>query len=437
MKITLEGTTFCITGEFALFRVLHDLEAAIVYRGGSITATVQPHTQVLVYSGYDNTKVDQARMQGIPLLNEAQMMRLLEEGWIEVAFVRPSLVQGECAFNPLIAEARSVLAEAPSTSTVQQLAELIERCEPETMPVLVRYLQDHTSTWTPLEQLLWQLPDSWMTSVIGGEDTVAYQLIRRLNLRRMALKNSEYKALFACSNFTHVQRIDFHDFKDVTKGALQMCSRQETMRSVQTLSLGSFKSNAFEGWEAQGSLRNVRALKLRFLDHSGLTHKTAQRIWGSSRMNSIEHLELNDCFQLYGLQELGTPACFPSLTCLTLHDVYPYKRIRQWMTRSVGPVVEHLKMWATHYSRHPPKPRFELDGMEALKILELSLHPSLLKPPTKTWDLSAQFLLNFEHLPPNLHTIRTNVPLDQKGIPLLMERWPHLEWIYHEVVVPL
>lgn len=438
MKITLQDTVFCVTGKYETFRVLHDLEAALMEGGGHVTATVQPHTQVLFINKYSSSKEGQARMQGIPILDEAQALTLLEQGWIEVEFARPSLLEGEDTMGALIAQARGVLAGGQQdASMVEELVELIERCEPEAMPIFVNYLQDHISTWTPSNQLLWELPESWMTSVLDEEDSVAYQLIRRINLLDLKLKMAEYKVLFACSNFTQVQRIDFPQFKHITKAVLKLCSNQEALSAVDTLNIGRFKPNAFDGWTPQGSLRNVRKLCLDDLDSSDLTHETAQSIWGSPCMERIEHLELEQCFQLYGLEGLGTSACLPSLTSLTLHHAYPHSQVRHWMTHSVGPVIQHLTLWGTNCYGRPPKPRFKLDEMEAMKTLELRLSSYPMEEQRKIWDMSALFLLDFDHLPPNLETIRTNIPLNQKGIPELMENLEHIEWSYDDAVMPL
>ena len=75
----LTGMTFVITGTLEEFS-RNEAKAAIEERGGKVTGSVSGKTDALVAGASPGSKLAKAESLGVPILDEAGFVKLLEEG---------------------------------------------------------------------------------------------------------------------------------------------------------------------------------------------------------------------------------------------------------------------------------------------------------------------------------------------------------------------
>ena len=80
----LAGVTVVITGSLDAFS-RSEAKAAVENRGGKVTGSVSGKTTALIAGASPGSKQTKALDLGVPVLDEAAFVRMLEEGWGGVA----------------------------------------------------------------------------------------------------------------------------------------------------------------------------------------------------------------------------------------------------------------------------------------------------------------------------------------------------------------
>ncbi len=79
---TLEGLTIVVTGSLEGF-TRDSVKEAIIARGGKASGSVSKKTDYVVVGDNAGSKADKAEQLGVPILDEAGFLRLLERGTTE------------------------------------------------------------------------------------------------------------------------------------------------------------------------------------------------------------------------------------------------------------------------------------------------------------------------------------------------------------------
>lgn len=155
-------------------------------------------------------KVHAARALGIPVLDEAHSRALLEHGQIEW-----DGHQGTESLGELIGEARALLDGEPTRARWDALTLLADRCHGERLPELIAYISPHLERW-PLTRpdqpdaagSLCVAPSHWLLHAMGGHDSPAYDLVRAVSFRDVAIPADLSLRFFARDLFPSAIALD-------------------------------------------------------------------------------------------------------------------------------------------------------------------------------------------------------------------------------------
>lgn len=267
MRIDITNTVFFIAGGFVSYRSKGYVRELLEQGGGGVARTFNRKVGALVLGDNDHNSMTEyeAQTRGVPILRERELGELLEHGVVEIGFETPSAPGGDSAFDELLGETRSVLALPPTAERWGELVELIDRCEPARLDVLVDYISDHVDSWSARTQLLCAPPNSWIVAMARGEDSPAFRLLRRMDLSMSEVNTTGFKKIVALESLEHVRWLDMSSRKALTKTAFRALAKSPMASNLEHLMLGDIdfeQANVLGGVDTLASLRSVGALSV-------------------------------------------------------------------------------------------------------------------------------------------------------------------------------
>lgn len=467
MKISLQDTYFCVTGNFETFKNRGAVESALKRGGAKITKSMGLKTQVLAFGSGYTQKTEVARDRGLPVIREPDLLKLIEHGEVEVEFESAQeKAQGEKSLDALLGEVRGVLGLAPSRKMWSQLVELVDACSQEQLEPLVAYIEDHTGRWSEREQRLCVAPKHWLANMGTGLDSPAYRLVRHLNLDELNIKTTSLKNMLGCESLVNVQRLNLAVSKALTKTAFAALGKSQRFVELKHLALGHFEADWVRSLDAGGALSSLRTLqlypsdcwrvdvehyealfglamcahveKLIFTRRSGWGSQQA-RVWDllkdEALLPSLEHFEVDSL--RHGDSLTSNPSTADTIAWVIGH---------RSSEGSISPANHRVKTFTSttpvqgYYSSDLPQ--FDFSVLPNLETLRFYIMREL--QPRRERD-EERFFIELERalpvhemtLPGSLERILTNAPLDKGPFAELARLRPDVELVSDPLPEPL
>ena len=234
--ITLRGTTFTLAGGFS--QLQEDLQEQILAGGGKVQVKLGARVDVVVAGRGAGDTLRHARYQGVPVIDEAALTRLLGGEAIEVVFDQPEVFDE----SALLSEVRGLLNTSGDARVWPRLVRLLDRCAPSLMEVAVHYASTYLDridaqsigprliehdwhAWhsTPADERLegtrdwaeklpsimrWRpAPLHWIGQLSQGARSPKFQLINALCFDGAKLSAGQVARALSCPDLTGVREI--------------------------------------------------------------------------------------------------------------------------------------------------------------------------------------------------------------------------------------
>lgn len=453
MLIPLKGSTFCVLGRFSSYRSAQAVGDALALGGGGFSRRLLLKTTAMIYGGDESTNMtNRAAARGLPVLNEADLLNLLEHGQVEVDHEPPREAGGSDSLDVLLGEVRGVLANAPSREVWAGLVEILNRCSPEQMEPLVDYIQAHIARWTPRAQLYCELPKSWFPAMSEGISSPALRLVRWIDMERTAWLTTSLKRFFGCADLTHVHRIDFPRKKEMTRGAFAHIAKDPKFKTVRALSFERIGPGIGAGLDAGDALSHVRAVGLRGRYHYGRDREALHELMTASSMSNVRtlmcHGQSDDAALFPKFSSMQ--GCLPNVT----HWVFDLLGDQRHMLEEASKPIEQLYIAQVCYfageggvehihtlTISTPilgegEPMNDLRGFYALQTLNLYVPLEHLALPNVAELVEAVLALPKLFVPDSLERFMTNIPLDTPSLMEFAQNNSKLDVIYDPGEMP-
>ncbi len=206
MRITIEGTTFYVSLSHLSWGTPH-IHLHLGTNGGAFRLELDDEVDVVIHGmSYDET-YDVARFRGLPILRDADLMRLWHHGHVDVDF-EPYAPRGDAPPDAFYNELRGLFDAPVTPESWDRVVRMLDACAPERAHELADYVAGHTARWTPWERALCVAPGHWVEAMLQGQNRPALSLVRRLKLFDLSGKSRHIDALLGCTNLSHVTALE-------------------------------------------------------------------------------------------------------------------------------------------------------------------------------------------------------------------------------------
>lgn len=452
MRITIEGTVFCVVGFFSYFQNTRAVEDALRELGGVITKSVARKTQVLIWEAGYTLKVDDAKARGLPILNEAQVQQLLADGVLDVEFETPSLEGQGASLDALLGEARGILATPPSPLVWTQIVDLLTQCSPDYVEALVEYIGAHIDRWHERDHMLCILPKAWIVSMGEGVNSPMYRIVRWVDLTEARLSITAAKNLFGCADLTSTRRIDFPREKKLSKAVFSVISKSPKFKTVRVLIFGKMFTGAATGLTAGDALHGVHTVGSRHSWRCSESDFTLLReVFACA---AFTHTRRFSCAGPYSFTEgedvLGIEGELEGIDHLVfdvLSDKHSHARFTAFKQYRIDclldspTVVQHMARIETFTVMSPtgskdPTHPWDLTSMAQLKTLRFYTSQECLNADDAPERIANVFHPHQMTFAPTLETLVTNIPLEHSSLEAFASAYPSVEIVYEPWLPP-
>ena len=428
MLIRLEGTTFCVTGNFERFQNTRTVERALMEGGGAVTKSMAKKTEVLVWGSGWTLKTDTAQQRGLPILREPELVTLLKDGEVEIehgdapAEIVPT--------TELFGELRGTLAEPPSPPVWGALVEHIDQCHPDQLEVLVNYLSEHLGRWTPAEQRCCYAPRPWLIQMINGEDSPAYRLLRVLWLEEDDYNATTLARVFQLPSLTGLRYIDLSVRRKPARKAFKTLSAMPWASQVEHLSLGGFDGASVKALESGGRLTGLVSLGLYPGEYYEVNNHALFRSEVTAQVKTLT-LHARNSFGTSNLLDMSAPEALPSFEHLIFDHlniahgarIWMEDKFVEWALDALG-ASERIKALTFRLGDQGYSDGLTLDlvALERLERLELELQTSA----PERLDEQLTTLFARPRLPASLRRLTINAPADAPQLVAFRDAHPNV-----------
>tara|TARA_B100000609_G_scaffold128044_1_gene102022 strand:+ start:2710 stop:4278 length:1569 start_codon:yes stop_codon:yes gene_type:complete len=347
-------------------------------------ATLAQSTDVLVigdtYFEEEARKyTERAELNGTIVINEVQFEDLLEHGHLHIE-EKASPIGESIELTESIAHIRSLLGDAPTVETWQQLYQVLDKTPKSNLPDVVEYVlahfSQHTPNWSDAGSFNredkrsytppFEPPNHWLQELFTGKYSPKHRILKKINLFDLNLTGKPTNTLFASPDLRHITQINLGNNKKLPKGFYKMLGQWEGISQVTHLSLeGNPLTKPFvEGLVGSHCFPALKYLSLRecsFRDRGLMAHMLA-----NEGLKNLEELDLSRAYgSAYTLVEpLSSAEHLTSLHTLRLHSAgfLTNERIEQLLGSPFVPQLRLLDI--SHYTsaeglgrsfrHHPP-----------------------------------------------------------------------------------
>ena len=461
MRIDIEGTTFCVSGNFKNFQNTRTVEAKLREQGGKTSKSMGVKTQVLIAGNGYVPKRQTAIDRGLPVLEEAQLKKLLEDGNLEIDFEEPGAVVGDADLDELLGEVRGLLAQSPSSTLWNALVGVLDQCQPEQAEALASYVQDHISRWSDREKLFCVAPHHWQVNMANGVESPLYALLYRLDLNKAKLKSTAVKKMIALEHLQHIKHLDLAVDKKLTKTVFRQLAKDPKFSTVEHLCLGFIEESFAKEFDDGGELTNIKTLGLYPSDYWRVEESDYRALFASQTLENVERIVL------YSRHSWGSGTAIP-LALLQDRSLLPSFSHLEINFASFGnctnnPLSPQLLSWTVNPNENS---NISVEAIERIETLTLTstiggytsaqspynlrvlpnletarfyAHP-LHRPMEEeelTSKLEAVFVVGKMKVPSSLKRVITNVPIDRGPFAEFAENNPDIELVHDPLPEPL
>lgn len=276
MKLSLNGAIVGITGKVKGY-TKGALGECISKWGGSLSSGSDPSQGTTLYFVGDNGsprgKVDHARVYGATLVSGDTILKLLEEGEVEV-----DRDEDKKTFDELVGPIRALLAETLTRKAWLSLTKHVDECKAEEMPKLLAYLQPQLDTRTAQYEQnpraydfdtgeLRPFPPAWLAQIMNGEVHEKHKLCCTITYSEFYVGSKIATRVFDYHEaFAHITTFDTGDVMDShmkNRSFYKKMCKATNVELVRSLVLESDKGNALGELLKATSLPHVSSLYLR------------------------------------------------------------------------------------------------------------------------------------------------------------------------------
>jgi hypothetical protein len=356
VRIVLEESHVAVTGTFKRFGSTDQVVSRLIAAGArSAGRSRTPEVDVVVWGRSNGNRrvpsggtrdvpkmVRQLRRRGLPVLDEAQLVELLERGVITVD-EEGLAPRGAERLSGLLGQARSLLDGAPSSGTWTEIVRLVESCEVGERGALVDYLAPQLARWRAVEpHARWSpaasdplragLPAAFFDQLPWGMVRVAhprwvYDAIEDRGARRLELAEfvgmagldpspTDALALFGSSALSGLRGLDLTSMP-VGSIAWEKVAERAAWGKLESLTLEGLDAEARASLERSGLFHGVRRVCMRSrypYDIDGFARTLASEVF-----DEVEEVVVEGLHAFEGLaRALRASGALPSLETLTL-----------------------------------------------------------------------------------------------------------------------
>jgi hypothetical protein len=461
MRIDIEGTTFCVSGNFQNFQNTRTVEAKLKAQGGKTSKSMGVKTQVLIAGSGWVPKRDDATDRGLPVLDEKELTKLLEDGSIEIDFSPPGAEVGDANLDELLGEVRGLLAQPPSSKLWNALVEVLDQCQRDQTDALITYVQDHISRWSTREKLLCVSPHHWQVNMANGIESPLYTLVHRLDLNKANLKSNDVKRMLALEHLGNVRYLDLAVDKKLTKTVFRQLAKDRKFADVEHLNLGFFDVESVKELATDCEMKNIKRLGLYPSDYWRVEGTDYKALFAIEALQNVERLVL------YSRHSWGTDTARPlgMLQDTSLLPSFSHLEINfaNFGNCTNNPVSPKMASWT-----YNPNQSSDLDpaAVERIKTLTITTtiggyinedtpynfrmlpnletlrfyaHPRMQEIDEEKLmkDLSSVFIVGKMKVPGSLKRVVTNAPIDRGPFAEFAKNNPDIELVHDPLPEPL
>lgn len=290
-RITLEGRTFYLAGEFATGSQ-QELAVRLEACGAIISDLIAKHLDCLIAGQFSATEYTRASCRQIPIINEAQLLSLLEEGQVEASLEPEADINFDV--GEAISEVRGAFDGAPASGDWTRVLEVLEQAESTHQDVLLNYIMANVVTWHRAEAMpKWSPPvehdllrgvwaSSWLRGIRQDELCVAPPVWLKEMFRGAYHPKHELTRL-----------LNLHAFY-IGDEQIQNVLKNPYLTQVHTLVLGRHCKPGESAFEAMMTAPSTNTVEHLYLSFIGKDKKPFENVWAKHSyayaLPALEHV---------------------------------------------------------------------------------------------------------------------------------------------------
>ncbi len=248
-------------------------ERRIRERGGQTSDAISARLTCFVAGTQAQSKITRARARGVPIITEAQLATLLEDGVLE--WEEAPAFEATTTFDESVAELRAIFNAAPTSSAWTRCLEIVEGCDPERLEDLITYAQSFITAWDRAEMGKWSPPDKhplltnapkywasglpadelrvapplWLFDIAQGRAHPKHALARALNLEGVKLNGTLGENVLNNKHLRHLRWLNLGVQNPLPAKFFRAMRTSELMRTVRELWLGGGRDHIYAEWK--------------------------------------------------------------------------------------------------------------------------------------------------------------------------------------------
>ena len=270
-RVELQGAVITYGGRLNKIQWA-DAMRRIIAGGGQPSHTISAALTCFVAGTKAQSKITKARARGVPVITEAQLLSLLEDGF--VSWEEEDPFETKQSFDTSVAELRAIFAAAPTSSAWTRCLTVIEGCDEARVEELVAYTQHFITRWDDARMEKWRppadhplmanapkywaknlpkdelrvAPPLWVFELISGRHHAKHALARALNLEGMRLNGAHGAHILASPHLHQLRFVNLGTQNSYSLGFFRELRTSELMRPVRELWIGSGMNHLREAW---------------------------------------------------------------------------------------------------------------------------------------------------------------------------------------------
>lgn len=297
--------------------------ARLKLAGARVSGAVSSKTDYLIAGSGVGSKMEDARMRGITVLNAEQMLAALEGRAQEAeALATPAPAKQEVALNDALVELRQLLYDTPDQSVWKQITALLDACPEASLPMAVDYVNSLVQHWPselprnsryrryrpdgPPDQELRAAPRRWQEQMTRGEDSPKFKVLRLLEIHNGKVTGKMAMNLLSCAQLQNLRYLSLGHNK-LSGGFLAALRQAEQFGGLTHLLLdnsawGIAHARAWQGPSALKSLWHLDLSQVRMKDRQSAELLLQAEAWHQLRslnlnQYSVKHAGVGDVLQ--------------------------------------------------------------------------------------------------------------------------------------------
>ena len=253
MKLIAKGIQFTLTG--TLYEPGQKAYKKLQKIGKEVSFS-KSKTQVLIHEKSPSRKPEKAESWGIPVIDEAQLITLVEKGVLELESAL-DMPEGDASIDELLGEVRSIVPHSRKSETWDRICDLVEHCVPEQQEYLVNYIDDYIGRWPLEDQLLCLAPHDWLLQMMNEQESCKYRLVRSIDL--FGEKHSATAAIKALKreSLVNLRSLNLHVSKNLSSTIFKKIHTLPSCENLVELGFGTVQKKHLDAIAEGEGLKSV------------------------------------------------------------------------------------------------------------------------------------------------------------------------------------